>query len=68
MQLGRAFRTAALLLAVSLLQSAIAQVPPHVPGTVCFTPQFWCWMAQPGYPGTPCFCPSPYGYVQGVTG
>ncbi len=45
-----------------------AQVPPHPPGTVCYTPQFWCWMQQPGYPGTPCYCPSPYGLVRGVVG
>jgi hypothetical protein len=45
-----------------------AQVPPHPPGTVCYTPQFWCWMQQPGYPGTACFCPSPYGLVRGTVG
>ncbi len=45
-----------------------AQVPPHPPGTVCYTPQFWCWMQAPAYPGTVCFCPSPYGLVRGVVG
>jgi hypothetical protein len=47
-------------------EDAGAQVPPHSPGTVCATPQFWCWAPQPGYPGTVCCCPSPYGWIQGV--
>ena len=32
---------------------AQAQVPPHLPGTVCFTPQFWCWTG-PHLVGQPC--------------
>lgn len=47
-------------------QDARAQVPPHYPGTICATPTFWCWVAQPGYVGTACACPSVYGWVQGV--
>jgi hypothetical protein len=47
---------------------AIAQVPPHVPGTICFTQQFWCWAMQPGPPGFQCACPTPYGFVPGVLG
>ena len=50
---------------MALTQSARAQVPPHVPGTICFTPTFWCWANPPGPPGNPCGCPSPYGYVAG---
>ena len=29
------------------------QVPPHVPGTICFTPSFWCWAQWPGPPARP---------------
>lgn len=47
---------------------ALAQVPPHPPGTVCYTPNFWCWAQPPGPPGTMCICPSPYGPVYGVRG
>lgn len=35
---------------------AFAQVPPHAPGTICFTPTFWCWATSPGLPGYPCIC------------
>jgi len=45
---------------------AIAQVPPHQPGTICATPQFWCWAVYPGPPGTRCSCPTPSGWVPGV--
>lgn len=47
---------------------AAAQVPPHVPGTICFTPQFWCWAPQPGSPGSACSCPTVYGWVSGMLG
>lgn len=50
---------------MALTHSARAQVPPHIPGTICFTPTFWCWANPPGPPGYPCGCPSPYGYVAG---
>jgi hypothetical protein len=50
------------------LALAQAQVPPHAPGTICFTPSFWCWAQWPGAPGGPCGCPSPYGYVPGWLG
>lgn len=60
----------ALLLGSSMLhiQLASAQVPPHPPGTICFTPQFWCWSPQPAAPGSACSCPSPYGWVAGRLG
>lgn len=45
-----------------------AQVPPHYPGTICFTPQFWCWLPAPVYPGSRCFCQTPYGPIWGVAG
>jgi hypothetical protein len=59
-----------LLAAGTLIQSpiAVAQVPPHQPGTICFTSSFWCWASPPGPPGGQCYCPSPYGPVQGVLG
>jgi hypothetical protein len=44
------------------------QVPPHPPGTICFTQYFWCWAQPPGPPGTPCACPGPYGWVSGIRG
>lgn len=45
-----------------------AQVPPHAPGTICFTQAFWCWAQPPGPPGTPCTCPAPWGWAQGIRG
>lgn len=42
---------------LALTASASAQVPPHVPGTVCLTPDFWCWAQVQGEPGTQCWCP-----------
>ncbi len=56
------------LLSLALCGSAAAQVPPHQPGTMCFTPQFWCWMQYPGVPGQVCYCPTTYGPVQGRVG
>lgn len=53
---------------IALTHSALAQVPPHQPGTICFTPTFWCWANPPGPPGFPCGCPGPYGFVAGVLG
>ena len=47
---------------------AKAQVPPHYPGTICFTPYFWCWSQPPGPPNTACACPSPQGWVPGTRG
>ena len=56
-------------IAIALLgRVAIAQVPPHAPGTICFTPNFWCWANPPGPPGAPCGCLSPNGYVPGELG
>jgi len=49
--------------------SVMAQAaPPHAPGTVCFTPKFWCWAQPPGSSGSSCACPTPYGWVPGVRG
>jgi hypothetical protein len=46
--------------------AAWAQVPPHKPGTICFTPKFWCWATPPGKPGARCICASPYGPIAGT--
>lgn len=54
--------------ALSVRAYAQQQVPPHAPGTVCFTPTFWCWALQPGPPGSPCACPVQNGYVNGTLG
>jgi hypothetical protein len=64
----RAATRAVLIAALVLSARASAQVPPHQPGTICFTPRFWCWMAYPGIPGQQCWCPAPYGPVPGVIG
>lgn len=44
------------------------QPPPHAPGSVCYTPHFWCWAQPPGLLGSPCACLTPYGWVSGVRG
>jgi hypothetical protein len=62
------FAGACLAIVLSVPLAADAQVPPHYPGTICFTPRFWCWMAQPGPVGGPCACPSPQGWVPGRLG
>ena len=46
------------LIAVFLSAPAAAQVPPHTPGTICLTPDFWCWASEQGIPGEPCECPA----------
>lgn len=57
-----------LLLVAGLAGIASAQVPPHTPGTICFTPNFWCWAPQPGLPGSTCACPTESGWVEGKLG
>ena len=64
-RLGAASLGAALALST---MAAFAQVPPHPPGTICFTPKFWCWAARRGTPGGACSCASPYGPVGGTLG
>jgi len=61
----------AVVVAVVLLWTvriALAQVPPHAPGTICLTPTFWCWANPPGPPGAQCGCYTSYGFVPGVLG
>jgi hypothetical protein len=64
-----AIRLAVLIgLVLGAVADARAQVPPHVPGTICFTQWFWCVAQPPGPPGTQCACPSPQGWIPGVRG
>lgn len=57
---------AGVILALGLgARICFAQVPQHYPGTICFTPQFWCYAQPPGPPGTACVCLTPYGPVGG---
>lgn len=55
----------AVLLGVVLVTAADAQVPPHKPGDICFTPSFWCWANPKGQAGQPCYCQTQYGKVAG---
>ena len=55
-------------LAILPVGPAAAQVPPHHPGTICFTPQFWCWAPYAGPVGAVCSCPTPRGWVSGRLG
>jgi len=53
----------------ALLQTtAQAQVPPHPPGSICFTPTFWCWLPYPVPPGSQCACMTQQGPVPGRAG
>jgi hypothetical protein len=45
---------------------ALAQVPPHEPGTICVTASVWCWADPPGAPGDECTCETPYGPETGT--
>ena len=54
--------------ALGVALAAWAQVPPHAPGTICFTPKFWCWANQPGPPGALCYCRTGAGPVAGRFG
>ncbi len=60
---ARAVVVALLLLAPT---AALPQVPPHQPGTICYTPLVWCWMPRISQPGSTCFCPGPQGPILGV--
>lgn len=58
----------ALLAGTALLSTASAQVPPHRPGDICFTPSTWCWANPRGQPGQPCVCQTQFGPVRGTLG
>ncbi|MGB0659574.1 MAG: hypothetical protein ACPGNV_05280 [Mangrovicoccus sp.] len=52
----------------ALPMTAMAQLPPHAPGTICLTPEFWCWVSAPGEAGMPCQCYTDMGWVWGTLG
>lgn len=56
----------ALLTLTAAASFSLAQVPAHPPGTICATPQFWCWAIYPGPVGNRCACPTSGGWYQGV--
>ena len=58
----------AAMFVLSTSRFAIAQVPAHYPGYVCYTPTFWCWAQPPGPPGSPCICYAYNGPVWGTLG
>lgn len=60
------WRIAQILAALCLATAAAAQAPPHSPGTICQTQEYWCWAAEPGTPGAPCGCPTPWGWQTGT--
>ena len=61
--------SACALVLVTAGAAAVAQAPPpHYPGTVCYTPAFWCWSPRPCRVGDKCACPSPKGWIGGVLG
>jgi hypothetical protein len=43
-------------------------VPKHVPGTICFTPSFWCWAEFPAAAGGTCHCWTQAQMVNGILG
>lgn len=59
---------AGLVLSLAICPLAWAQVPQHPPGSICLTPQFWCWAPYPGPVGAVCSCPTPRGWVSGRLG
>jgi hypothetical protein len=65
---SRLLAAAAAVAAGLAAPSSFAQVPPHPPGSLCFTQTFWCVAQPPGPPGTPCYCATPYGPVGGIRG
>ena len=63
----RPLRLAVLVLALAAPLAAQPQgLPQHVPGTICYTPQGWCWAVYPGPAGTRCACPANGLWYQGV--
>lgn len=52
--------------AAALAVPAAAQgpLPPHQPGTICYTQYGWCWIQQ-SQPGSQCYCATPQGPIYG---
>ena len=45
---------------------ALAELPPHTPGSICATQSFWCWTQPYGIYGQPCACPTAGGNAPGT--
>ena len=56
------------LLWTEQLLAQVPQPPRHVPGTVCYVRQGWCWANPPGPPGGNCACKTPSGWIAGRLG
>ena len=56
------------LMALASPRQLLAQIPPHEPGTICFTPTMWCWAQTPGLPGRPCQCWNGSNWESGTLG
>lgn len=64
----RMFHIVAGLFAIVYVTPAMPQVPPHYPGSICFTPYFWCPLQRAIPPGSACYCNGPSGQVYGRAG
>lgn len=62
----RAIAALLTLTAAASFSLAASALPAHPPGTICLTPQFWCWAIYPGPVGNRCACPTNSGWYQGV--
>jgi hypothetical protein len=62
------FRSLVVTLFAVATTPVISQVPPHYPGTVCFTPYLWCQLPGAVPVGTRCYCNTPSGPVFGQAG
>jgi hypothetical protein len=59
-------RIGAIVIALAIGPATAQSLPPHYPGTICVTPDwYWCWIPQTPV-GSYCTCPSPYGPVAGT--
>ena len=67
-QLLRLLRGSIFLCALCFAFPASPQVPPHYPGTICFTPYLWCYLPGAVPVGTQCYCRTQYGVVYGQAG
>jgi hypothetical protein len=65
---ARLCAAASVALCALVQTTAHAQIPPHPPGSICFTPNFWCWLPYPFPPGSPCACMTQGGAVPGRAG
>lgn len=63
-------RTIKLLVAVAAVLSPVSasaqMLPPHQPGTICYTQYGWCWMPGVFPLNARCFCNSPQGPIPGI--